>query len=278
MSRLSVTLVEGGKKLEFDALPGDTAESFHSRLVDSVEKSGLALDVRLDGDRLAVYHALSGSQNSFQAYSSVDGVLSFADEVQKALPGQDVEASIGGIPVAGRGDLLVGNEGSSLEGLVLRYTGAAVGDVGRVKISNNALQFQLGPDADQIATVALPSIFPQNLGRGIPNQSNLRSLADVEVLSPQRSQDSIQVIDKTIDELSLLRGELGAFQRNNLERNADNLRITAENLTAAESIVRDTNYAEELAEFTKNRILYDTSASILAQASTTPRSVLDLLE
>lgn len=83
-------------------------------------------------------------------------------------------------------------------------------------------------------------------------------------------------IDTVIDFVSAARSYLGANQ-NRLENTASNLNINAENLTAAESRIRDVDMAKEMMEFTKNNILTQASQAMLAQANQTPQGVLQLL-
>ena len=85
------------------------------------------------------------------------------------------------------------------------------------------------------------------------------------------------MIDKAIDETTSTRAKLGAFQKNTLESNLNNLRIAAENLTAAESTIRDADMAAEMADFTKNQILSQSATAMLAQANQQSSVVLNLL-
>jgi len=90
--------------------------------------------------------------------------------------------------------------------------------------------------------------------------------------------DAMTLIDKGINEVMNIRAELGSFQNNTLEINAANMRIAKENMVAAESAIRDTDMAEEMAEFTKNDLIMQTSAAMLAHANQIPHKVLRLLE
>lgn len=83
-------------------------------------------------------------------------------------------------------------------------------------------------------------------------------------------------IESEIDDVSAARSYLGANQ-NRLENTINNLNINAENLTAAESRIRDVDMAAEMMEFTKNNILTQASQAMLAQANQTPQGVLQLL-
>ena len=76
--------------------------------------------------------------------------------------------------------------------------------------------------------------------------------------------------------VSAQRAELGALQ-NRLDHTINNLGVTTENLTAAESRIRDTDMAKEMMEFTKNSILVQAAQAMLAQANLIPQGVLQLL-
>ena len=88
---------------------------------------------------------------------------------------------------------------------------------------------------------------------------------------------AIDKIDNALNKVSMVRGTFGAIQ-NRLEHKIDNLNVTSENLTSAESRIRDTNMAEEMMNFTKNQILSQASQSMLAQANQLPQGVLSLLQ
>ena len=85
-------------------------------------------------------------------------------------------------------------------------------------------------------------------------------------------------LTKAIDQITNLRGTLGAFQGNTLESIANNLRTTLENTTNAESVIRDTDFAEEIATFTKNQVLVQAGTSVLSNANQTSQLVLSLLQ
>ncbi len=88
---------------------------------------------------------------------------------------------------------------------------------------------------------------------------------------------AIDKIDQAINKVSLVRGTFGAIQ-NRLEHKIDNLNVSVENLTSAESQIRDTNMPQEMMNFTKQQILAQASQSMLAQANQLPQGVLSLLQ
>jgi len=84
-------------------------------------------------------------------------------------------------------------------------------------------------------------------------------------------------VDQAIEDVSNLRGRLGAFQLNTLETNMNSLEVAIENLTAAESSIRDADFASETAALTRNQILVSAGTSVLTVANNNPQSVLSLL-
>jgi len=115
------------------------------------------------------------------------------------------------------------------------------------------------------------------LGRGEANSSGFDSLAQVKVMNSGQAQDAIRVIDKAIEEVNSKRGDMGAFQKNNLESNLNYLRIAHENSVNSESVIRDADMAEEMATFTRNQIMMEASTSMLAQANQNSMTVLKLI-
>jgi flagellin len=88
---------------------------------------------------------------------------------------------------------------------------------------------------------------------------------------------AIGTLDMALKKINKQRADLGAYQ-NRLEMATKGLAIGAENLQAAESLIRDTNMAEQMVSFTKNNILVQSGTSMLAQANQKSQSVLQLLQ
>ena len=141
------------------------------------------------------------------------------------------------------------------------------------------LRFHVGPDVGHTAATSIRDLNTNQLGRpeDNPNLSNFMSLADIDVSTEQGSMDALGIIDQAITEVATVRGELGAFQQHTLESNLTSLQVAAENMTSAESTLRDTDMAQELATFTRNQIMSQSAAAQLAQANALPQNVLRLL-
>jgi len=148
---------------------------------------------------------------------------------------------------------------------------------GFVHVTQNSLAFQVGPTRGHQVKVSLQDMKSQELSQGIQNKSKFGSLRDIDVTNAQGAQDAMLLIDDAISVVSSMRAELGAFQKNTLESNSNSMRIAHENLTAAESSLRDADMAEEMSRFTRNQIMMASGVAMLAQANQTPQSVLQLL-
>jgi flagellin len=101
---------------------------------------------------------------------------------------------------------------------------------------------------------------------------NLTSVAD-----KASAQNSLAAVDKAIMNVSAMRADFGAIQ-NRLQSTINNLAVSIENISAANSRIRDTDVAEESAELTKNNVLMQAGTSVLAQANQTSNSAVQLLQ
>nr|5WJZ_A Chain A, Flagellin [Bacillus subtilis]5WJZ_B Chain B, Flagellin [Bacillus subtilis]5WJZ_C Chain C, Flagellin [Bacillus subtilis]5WJZ_D Chain D, Flagellin [Bacillus subtilis]5WJZ_E Chain E, Flagellin [Bacillus subtilis]5WJZ_F Chain F, Flagellin [Bacillus subtilis]5WJZ_G Chain G, Flagellin [Bacillus subtilis]5WJZ_H Chain H, Flagellin [Bacillus subtilis]5WJZ_I Chain I, Flagellin [Bacillus subtilis]5WJZ_J Chain J, Flagellin [Bacillus subtilis]5WJZ_K Chain K, Flagellin [Bacillus subtilis]5 len=149
------------------------------------------------------------------------------------------------------------------------------------------LVFQIGANATQQISVNIEDMGADALGIKEADGSiaALHSVNDLDVTKfADNAADcadigfdaQLKVVDEAINQVSSQRAKLGAVQ-NRLEHTINNLSASGENLTAAESRIRDVDMAKEMSEFTKNNILSQASQAMLAQANQQPQNVLQLL-
>lgn len=134
--------------------------------------------------------------------------------------------------------------------------------------TKGALTLQIGASATKDQQVSLNIGDMSSKGLGINN---------VSVASQDDALKAISTIEDAINTVSGTRADLGALQ-NRLEHTVNNLGVTSENLTSAESRIRDVDMAKEMMEMTKNNVLTQAAQSMLAQANTQPQSILKLLQ
>ncbi len=149
------------------------------------------------------------------------------------------------------------------------------------------LTFQIGANGGQQLDVNIASMAADALG-AVDNTGALVANQAVSNIDVTKFKDNahdaadvgfdtqLKIVDDAINTVSKQRSKLGAVQ-NRLEHTINNLSASGENLTAAESRIRDVDMAKEMSEFTKNNILSQASQAMLAQANQQPQNVLQLL-
>ena len=148
---------------------------------------------------------------------------------------------------------------------------------GYVHIAQQSKHFTLGPKGEE-AMVDFGNVRVDQLGQDVRNESGFKSLSDIDLTFLQGARDSNQLVDRAIDEVTTLRGKLGAFQKHTIERSLDTLKVLEESTVAGESTIRDADMAAEMSTLTGNQIMLQASQSMLAQANQLPRNVVRLLE
>ena len=310
-----LSITEGGKTATYVTKESDTIDAAILNFSAAAKAAGLDVHIsKTEEDAIKIEHNLYGSDKTFAASSTTAGVISMeANTFQKAMKGTDLQGTVNGEAMIGKGITMTGIKGNAnTEGLTVSYipkhevlmnmksdieciTGADEDgnespeieiqeipdgglNVGKVKVTQNALTFQIGPSQGQSVNVALQNVAANSLSRGVVNNSGFNSLADVNVTSAEKAIDSLALIDQAIGQVIKVRADLGAFQNNTLAINVANMQVAKENMVAAESNIRDTDMAAEMAEFTRHNLIMQSSAAMLAQANQIPKKVLRLLE
>lgn len=136
------------------------------------------------------------------------------------------------------------------------------------KAVDRSLTLQIGDTADDFnkMKVSVQSTSAKNL-----------KIADVDISTQAGAADAISKIKNAINSVSSTRGDLGALQ-NRLDHTINNLGVMHENITEAESRIRDTDMAKEMMAYAKNNILVQSATAMLAQANQLPQGVLQLLQ
>lgn len=134
--------------------------------------------------------------------------------------------------------------------------------------TGKGLTFQIGANGveDQRVTLNVNDMSSTAIG-----------VANADVSTQDAANKAIEMVDAAVKTVSMQRAGLGALQ-NRLEYTVNNLTTTNENLTAAESQIRDTDMATEMINYTKNNILQQASQAMLAQANQQPQAILQLLQ
>ncbi len=216
----------------------------------------------------------------FDTLDAQGGTVTQRDE------GVDVTAVVNGAVAVGDGlEVSLNSPALSVQlDLSQNFATTVSGTASVFSITGGGAQFQLGPtiSATQNIGVGVQSIAATRIGGTTVEGSRffLDSLVggkDNSLLSGNFS-DASDILETAITEVSVLRGRLGAFERNTLQTNVRSLQIGLENITAAESKIRDTDFADETAQLTRAQILTQAGTSVLATANASAQNVLALLQ
>ena len=144
------------------------------------------------------------------------------------------------------------------------------------KSNNNALSLQIGTSSNQSINVGLSDMRARALGlQGTDPTTGV--VKNIDVTTKDNANVAINVLDTAITKVLSEQTKIGSVE-SRLEYTSANLTTASENVSAAESTIRDANMAKEMTEFTKNNILMQASQAMLAQANQSTQNVLSLLQ
>ena len=210
----------------------------------------------------------------FQSFTAQGGTATNRDN------GEDVLALINGNLALGDGTSISMN--SSTLNVEMNLTVAAAQSLSTYSFSltGGGANFQIGPNinASQQVGFGIQSVAATRLGDELVGfLSSIVSGGENSLVAGQQNNAN-HIVSAATDQITLMRGRLGAFERNTLQTTIRSSQISLENLTAAESRIRDTDFAEETANLTRAQILQQAGTSQLAIANNTAQSVLALLQ
>ena len=231
------------------------------------DAAGLAISERLRAQVRSLEQANRNANDGISMAQTAEGALNEVGDIMTRLRELAVQASNGTVSATDRDTLQ--EEFSSLVAEVDRIAKST--DFNGIKLldgSQTTVTFQVGS-----GTTAGVDTIDMHLASA--KASDL-GIAALDVGSTGNPTAALTAIDAAIDSVSSLRGRLGAVQ-NRLGSTIRNVGVQVENLSAAESRIRDVDVAEETANLTRNQILQQASIAVLSQANALPKAALRLL-
>jgi flagellin len=146
-------------------------------------------------------------------------------------------------------------------------------------ITGGGANFQLGAQvtSNQQISIGIQSVAAENLGDSANGfLSNIVTGGNSSLVAGQAGKAST-IIQEAISQVAILRGRLGAFEKNTLQTNQNSLSVALENVTASNSTIADADFAAETANLTREQILTQAGTSVLSTANSEPQTVLSLL-
>ncbi|MBL9031264.1 MAG: flagellin [Phycisphaerae bacterium] len=197
--------------------------------------------------------------------------------------GQNVGATINGMTAVSSGNKIkVSTDTLDVELTLATSESQALGAVGSshaLSISGGGANFQLGGQVDLggKVSIGIGDINSRKLGSFAEGYLNsLASGRGNNVVDGDTSQAQ-KIVNAAVEQVSSLRGRLGAFQKNTIGATIRSLGVAVENTSAAESAIRDADFAAETAGLTRAQILVAASTNVLSLANSSPQSALQLL-
>ena len=228
------------------------------------DAAGLAISEQMRSKINGLDQATQNAQDGIGLIQTAEGALTETHNMLQRLVTLSTQAANGTYNTTARTSIT--EEVQQLKQEITRI--AETTDYNGIKplaVSSTSVVLQVGPTSGEVLSVAVSRLTASNLG-----------VSDISVLSVSTANAAITKLNDAINTVSKHRAKLGAAQ-NRLEHTINNLKVTSENMTAAESRIRDTDMAKEIASFTKNNILNQAAQSMLAQANQQPQGVLSLL-
>ncbi|MCI9181573.1 MAG: flagellin [Lachnospiraceae bacterium] len=256
------------------------------------DAAGLAISESMRSQINGLNQATKNAQDAVGLIQTVEGALTETHSMLQRLTTLASQSANGTYNSVARGNLQLEVDQLLKEiDRIANYTDfngikPIANDVGAGKMT-----FQIGPSAKETILVDKQAMTASFLG--LTAAGNLKtdkaagttvntawakatSSTAVNVSTQTGGNLAIDRINDAINLVSQYRAGLGAAQ-NRLEHTINNLKVTSENITAAESRIRDTDMADEITAFTKNNILLQASQSMLAQSNSVPQSILSLI-
>lgn len=218
--------------------------------------------------------AASAAHDDFNSTTATNGVKDSGLNIAATING--ITATSNGKTIRATSDLL------DVELTLSTSASQTLGAVGSraIAITGGGADFQLGADVNIGGKVSLgiSDVSARKLGNSsVGFLDDLASGQAFNLVDADDLTSAQEIVDAAISQVSSVRGRLGAFQKNTLGATIRSLSITSENTQAAESIIRDSDFAKETAGLTRSQILVASATNVLALANSAPQSALQLL-
>ncbi len=224
--------------------------------------TGASIDLTVDASKISSGDAIKIGDKTYTFVKEASTTPSTDPNKVEVLLGENNADAVNNLIAKLANDNLT----ATANGDVLTITAAAGKDA--PAIIGGGLTLQIGDTADAFnkMTVAVADMSAKGLG-----------LDNIKITSETLASQSIDKIKTAINTVSTARAGMGALQ-NRLEHTINNLDVAVENLSAANSRIRDTDMAKEMMNYTKMNVLVQSAQAMLAQANQQPQSVLQLLQ
>lgn len=232
------------------------------------DAAGLAISEKMKAQIGGLTQAKRNAQDGISLVQTAEGALNESHSILERMRDLTVQGKNGTLTDEDRGS--IDKELSALHSELTRIASTTEFNTQNLLNGTNGFTFQIGANQGQTLTVTISNMSGASLLGVAANKFTLGKAG-------ANADKMLVSIDAAIKKVSDQRASLGAVQ-NRLDHTINNLTATNENLSEANSRIRDVDMAEEMMTFTKSNILSQAATSMLAQANAMPNSVLNLLQ
>jgi hypothetical protein len=198
--------------------------------------------------------------------------------VSEKVYGKDVDATINGVAAIGSGlEVSLNTATISLDFVMSEEAATTPGYSTAFSVTGGGATFQIGPEvvSNQQINLGIQSVNTVQLGGASGKLYQLYSGKDASLTID--TNKAFRIVEEALEAITEMRGRLGTLQKATFETNINVLNDTLESLTSAESLIRDTDFAEETANLTRAQILVQSNISTLGIANQIPNYMLGLI-
>lgn len=227
------------------------------------DAAGLAISEKMRGQIRGLDQATRNSQDGISLIQTAEGALNETHSILQRM--RELAVQAGNDTNTAEDRTQIATEISQLQSEIDRIATDTQFNTANLLGGTFSATLQVGANSNQVINFTIGTMSTTGLTIGALDYSSNATVST-----------ALSSLDVAITAVSTQRANLGALQ-NRLEHTINNLSTASENLSAAESRIRDVDMAKEMMEFTKNNILSQAAQSMLAQANQQPQGVLQLL-
>ena len=268
--------IAGNKGTQQLSFASGTAIASIATAVNAI-KEVTGVSATVSGSDLAISSTGFGS-SQFVSVRAISGTFNVTGGTNGKDFGRDAVVSLNGASATAAGTAISYRSG----GLDLAFDlNSAFNTAGSTTftVTGGGANFALGSKVNESdkESLGIQSVSTGNLGTSTLGYLSSLGSGQANSLSSDNLTTAQGILDQAIKQVSQLRGRLGAFQKFTIGSTVNALGVALENASAAESAIRDTDFAEETANLTRSQILSQAASSVLAQANASPQAALQLL-
>jgi flagellin len=264
----------GTEQLSFTS--GTTVSSIAASINAVTGSTGVSATI--SGSDLAINSTQFGS-GQFVSVKATTGSFALSGSSSGRSTGTDAKVDINGAQASANGKSISYNANGLSVQFDLSKTFNTAGSTS-FSVTGGGANFAIGSSVTKQgnASIGIGSVYTADLGNTVDGYLDSLGSGQTNSLSSSNLDTAQSIVDDAVNQVSSLRGRLGAFQTDTIGSTINSLNVAYENASSAESDITDTDFATETANLTRNEILVQSATTVLSQANAAPKNALTLLQ